>query len=124
MQGNRGFRDRPGGSASDLLRLYVDLHNRGVRERAFDALCELFADNARMSFVGLSLGPFQGRAEITGAFRDHPPDDEIVLGKVTTSTGEAAADYAWLAHPRETAGGLHLRAERGRIVELRICPLS
>jgi len=108
--------------SEDLLRQYIEAHNRGVRIGDFAPLVELFAHDGELSFRGLprDFGPFSGRSEIAGAFAAHPPDDELVLDEVKGEEEDAVdAQYRW-RDPGSPGGRLHLRASEGRIAELTI----
>ncbi|MFN8180065.1 MAG: nuclear transport factor 2 family protein [bacterium] len=106
--------------APALLREYVSLHNRGVRDGELDALAGLFAEDAVLTFVGIPAGPFNGRSGIRRAFEARPPTDELVIGEVEGSESEAAASYAWRSAPGLREGTIRLRAAGGKIATLRI----
>ena len=105
----------------ELLAAYVEAHNLGVRSGNFDGLAELLLPTASMRFQGIDFGPFGSAEAILQAFRDRPPDDELVVGAVRT-TGEriAEATYAWASAPSKSAGRLRITAQRGLVSAIRI----
>lgn len=107
-------------NARDLLERYVDLHNRGVRDGAFDALVDLFADDARFSLAGIPVGPFRGREEIGRAFSERRPDDELVLTQLEGDATWATGTYAWLARPQVVEGTIRVAVRDGLIIDLAV----
>lgn len=103
-----------------LLKTYVERHNRGIRNGRFEALVRLFAVDGVLSFRGIPLGPFRGPDEILRTFMETPPDDELVISQLRGDAERATATYAWRLDPHAPEGTLQLRAQRGRIAELRI----
>jgi steroid delta-isomerase len=101
-----------------LLREYVKRHNAGVRTGRFGPLLELFAEHAEMRFEGLPVGPFVGRERIADAFRNQPPDDELVVRQVQHSKDTEYAVYAWKRRHQEAAGVLEVTTEAERIVRV------
>jgi RimJ/RimL family protein N-acetyltransferase len=106
-------------SGIEVLRDHVVRFNDGVRTGDFAAMLERFADDGRMAFDGVPVGPFESREAIAAAYRVQPPDDEIELLEVAERGRElAVARYAWAAEPEVAAGELRLRREGDRISEL------
>ena len=106
-------------SGVEILRDHVVRFNDGVRTDDFARMLEQFADDARMEFRGVRVGPFEGREAIAAAYRDQPPDDEIELLEAEERDEElAVARYAWAAEPGVAAGELRLRRRGDRISEL------
>ncbi len=77
----------------DLLRLYVERHNEGVRTSNWRAMLDLFAPDATITFHSIEFGPLHGRDEIARAFAVRPPDDELVLVEITGDGATANAGY-------------------------------
>ncbi len=96
-----------------LLDEHVSRFNAGVRSGDWNAMLELFADDAELEFVGIPVGPFAGREAITAAYAAQPPDDEIVLL-------DGGPRYAWSRRPERPAGEIQLVERDGRIERLRI----
>lgn len=95
----------------DALQEHVARFNAGVRTGDFSAMLAGLADDAELEFVGVPVGPFRGRAEIAEAYRERPPDDEIL---VLDREGDTAG-YAWAADPETRAGELRLTVRDGLI---------
>src|SRR2546423_15318658 len=105
-------------SGVELLRAHGVRFNDGVRSGDWAPMLAQFAGDARMTFEGVSVGPFEGRDAIAAAYRDQPPDDEIEILGVVERDDEVIARYAWAADPDREAGELRLRRAGARIVEL------
>ena len=100
------------------LRDHVDSFNAAVRAGDFEPMLAGFADDAELVFVGVPVGPFQGREAIEHAYLVQPPDDEIVLLDEREDDGELVAGYAWKRQPDVRAGELRLTVEDGRTKRL------
>jgi steroid Delta-isomerase len=92
---------------------YVSRFNEGVRTGDWTRMLELLADDCTLRFEGIPVGPFTGRDAIAAAYREQPPDDEIVL----LDGGPA---YAWARDPAARAGELHLAERDGRIAAITV----
>ncbi len=101
-------------SPAELLRVYVERHNEGVRAGEFLRLAGLLADYASMRFHGTKVGPFEGAAAILAAFAEHPPDDELVI----LEQRDVEATYAWRREPERPAGRIRITVARGRIAAI------
>lgn len=66
------------------------------------------ADVCVMTFIGVPVGPFEGRTAIADAYAANPPDDAIVVLDATFAPGTVAATYAWSQAPDRPAGRLVL----------------
>ncbi len=75
----------------ELLAAYVEAHNEGVRSGDYSALADLLLPTASMRFSGIAAGPFDSAAAILQAFREKPPDDELVAVTVRR-VGEQRAE--------------------------------
>jgi steroid Delta-isomerase len=96
-----------------LVDEHVARFNAGIRTGDWEPMLELFADDARLEFVGIPVGPFEGRDRIRAAYANQPPDDEIVLLPDRRR-------YAWSREPERPAGEIQLLERDGRIASLRI----
>jgi hypothetical protein len=74
-----------------------------------------FADDAEMEFRGVPVGPFVGRDAIAEAYREQPPDDELLVLEQRKVDGGIEARYAWRAEPDVAAGEMFLTPEDGVI---------
>ena len=101
-----------------LLNQHVDRFNRAVRSGEWDEMTAYFADDAELRFEGIPVGPFDGRDAITQAYREQPPDDEVLLFDGEQVGDEAIAGYAWAADPDRRAGEMRLTERDGRIARL------
>jgi steroid Delta-isomerase len=100
-----------------LLEAHVARFNEGVRTGDWSPMLELLADDVVLEFDGIPVGPFVGRDAVGAAYREQPPDDEIVL------LG-GGPGYAWSRDPAAKAGELHLDEREGRIARIRVVYLS
>ena len=102
-----------------LLRDHVERFNEGVRTGDFGPMVEAFSEDAEMAFEGVPAGPFGGRDAIEAAYREQPPDDEVVLLDVREDAGgHVRAGYAWASAPAREAGEMRLQHASGRIRRL------
>ena len=105
----------------ELLAAYVAAHNEGVRSGDFSALADLLLPTASMRFTGIAAGPFDSAAAILQAFREKPPDDELVVQSIRTKSDKTVvATYGWANAPGKSAGRLGILAQRGLISSIRI----
>jgi steroid Delta-isomerase len=100
-----------------LLSNYVERFNAGVRTGEWGPMLELVAPDAELEFVGIPVGPFFGREAVGEAYREQPPDDELIL---LEPRGELGAVYAWAKEPERPAGEMHLEERDGAIVRIRV----
>jgi steroid Delta-isomerase len=105
----------------DLLERYVAAVNRGVREGNWADMLALLREDAEMEFVGIPVGPFHGREAIETAYRNQPPDDELILlDRLHEQRGALVATYAWAQEPARPAGELHLWEADGEVTSVRV----
>jgi steroid Delta-isomerase len=91
---------------------YVERFNEGVRTNDWSPLLALLTDDCELEFVGIPVGPFQGREAIGEAYRVQPPDDELVMLDDRR--------YAWAKEPRRPAGELQLEERDGKVSRIRV----
>jgi hypothetical protein len=103
---------------SDLLQEHVQRFNTGVRTGDWSSMLEGFEAAAEMEFRGIPVGPFNGKDEIEGAYREQPPDDELRVLEERERDGRIEARYAWLAEPGVAAGEMLLTPAGGLIRRL------
>ncbi len=74
-----------------------------------------------MRFHGIEIGPFDNAEAILQAFREHPPDDELVVQSIR-AIGEktAEATYGWADAHGKSAGRLRIVTHRELISAIRI----
>jgi len=101
-----------------LLHDSVMAHNEAVRTGEWDDFGTWFAEDAELVFDGVPFGPFRGGAEVEAAYRDHPPDDEVLTFDVRAEAGLIVAHYGWRREPSVVAGRMLLTPAGGRIAKL------
>jgi hypothetical protein len=89
-----------------------------VRTGDWEPLGPWFADDAELVFEGVPLGPFPGREEIAAAYRERPPDDEVLIFGVDEQNGTVVARYGWLREPANQTGRLLVTPRDGKIAKL------
>ena len=62
---------------TDRVDRHLAAFNAAVRSSDWDGFVARFAPDARMEFVGVPVGPFEGRDAIAAAYRADPPDDTM-----------------------------------------------
>jgi RimJ/RimL family protein N-acetyltransferase len=87
-----------------FLHDYLGELNECVRTGDWSLLERWFADDAELSFEGVPVGPFVGRDAILAAYRERPPDDQLITFRAEDRGGEVIALYGWLAAPGTAAG--------------------
>jgi steroid delta-isomerase len=102
----------------DLLDEHVKRFNEGVATGDFAPMLEQFAEDSRMSFEGVPVGPFEGRDAIAAAYRDRPPDDQLDVLDAREEDGVVVARYAWRKRPDQLAGRMLMTARDGQIARL------
>jgi len=103
-----------------LLHDYVLVHNECVRTGDWEPLAAWFTDDAELAFEGVPLGPFRGRNEIAAAYREQPPDDEVVIFGVEAGDGTVVARYGWFREPGKQAGRMLVTPRDGKIANLTV----
>lgn len=101
-----------------LLNQHVDRFNHAVRTGEWEPMLAHFTDDAELRFEGVSAGPFEGPEAITRAYREQPPDDEVLILDTGQAGDETIAGYAWAADPERRAGEMRLTERDGRIARL------
>jgi RimJ/RimL family protein N-acetyltransferase len=96
---------------------YVGVHNECVRTGDWGPLAAWFTDDARLEFQGVPVGPFTGRRAIDAAYRERPPDDQVLVFAVE-GDDELCARYGWLQEPARAVGRMLVRLDGGRIARL------
>ena len=103
-----------------VLDRHVQLFNEGVRSGDFGPMLEHFAEDAELVFVGVSVGPFEGKDAIAAAYVEQPPDDAIDVRAVRTEGSELVCDYGWRRDGGTRAGELRLTVDGDTIRRLLI----
>jgi RimJ/RimL family protein N-acetyltransferase len=101
-----------------LLHDYVGVHNECVRTGQWQPIRSWFAEDAELSFDGVSVGPFRGVDAIVAAYEAQPPDDQVLTFRVDEGDGVVSAGYGWLKEPATVAGRMLLTPDGERIGRL------
>lgn len=102
-----------------VLRNHIDRFNQGVRTGDFGPMLERFDPQAELEFEGVPFGPLRGLQAIDEAYRERPPDDEVVvLDAMERPDGVVVARYAWAREPMSPAGEMRLSVRDGSIERL------
>jgi RimJ/RimL family protein N-acetyltransferase len=104
--------------AVDFLYEVVARHNQGVRTGDWEPLGECYADDARLEFEGMPVGPFVGRDAIVAAYSERPPDDEVRILSAEERPGGVEARYSWSVEPERQAGRMLLTRRVAEIERL------
>ena len=99
-------------------RLHAEHFNRAVIGGDWEAFAHRFAENARMAFVNVPAGPFQGRAAILDGYRQQPPSDTMTVDSVVTV--DPATDRVHFRWDHGGAGTMLLRWRRDEIAALEV----
>jgi len=99
----------------ELLRAHIDSFNDAVRSGDFSVMLERFAPDAELSFEGLPVGPFAGKAAIARAYEQQPPDDTIELLDVA-GDDPVVGRYSW-SRDEGAQSGRMLLYERDGLIE-------
>ncbi|QNE16650.1 nuclear transport factor 2 family protein [Kribbella qitaiheensis] len=63
----------------DRVAAHVEAFNAAVTTGDWTTFAARFARDARMTFPGLPIGPYDGRAAIAQAYRDNPPTETMTV---------------------------------------------
>lgn len=91
--------------------------NAGVRTGDWEPMLARFADDAELHFENAPAGPFVGLDAIRRAYREQPPDDEILLLGIQDEEERVVAAFAW------TGGGtgrLLMEHDGGTVTKLTV----
>jgi steroid Delta-isomerase len=102
----------------DFLYEYLARYNQGVRTGDWEPLEECFAEDAVLEFQGVPFGPFAGRDAIAAAYREQPPDDEVLILSAEERPGGVDALYSWGMAPERPAGRMLLTLRDSTIERL------
>ena len=99
----------------ELAERHVARFNDAVRSGEWETFLGGFAEDAEMQFAQAT---FRGRDAIAAAYREQPPDDEIVpLGIQENDEHTAVVAFAW---SRGGTGRLVLEHDRGLVSRLTV----
>ena len=96
---------------------HVDRFNAAQRSGDWATFAEAFTTDARMSFAGVPVGPFEGRAAILEAYRASPPTDTMRVIDATEEGGSDSIRFAWT---RGGSGTMTIRWVGDLVADLRV----
>lgn len=103
---------------SEILRAYVNYHNRGVDQGDFSRLVDIFSPDAELAFPTIGIGPFYGRDDIVLAFETHPPSDRLRIREPIVTSMGVFTSYEWERQPGVTAGIIRATFAEGWITRM------
>ena len=89
----------------DRVAQHIEAFNHAVTTGDWDAFVEQFAEDARMSFVDVPAGPFEGRTAIAQAYQDNPPTETMTALDISSDNLTDRARFAWASGD---TGTMHL----------------
>jgi hypothetical protein len=102
-----------------FLARHVEAFNAAVESGDFDPLVALFADDARLEFAGVPVGPFEGRDAIAAAYAAQPPTDTMtILDLRFEDDGTVVEPFSWSADAGARSGEMRLVVEDALIRRL------
>jgi RimJ/RimL family protein N-acetyltransferase len=100
------------------VRRHCERFNEAQRTGDWTRFVASFAEDARMAFTNVPVGPFVGRAAILAAYREQPPTDTMTLQAVEPVDADTAlARFRW---DHDGPGTMLLRFRDGELVDLEI----
>jgi steroid delta-isomerase len=95
----------------DPLTRHYTLFNEGVRSGDFGPWLATFHADAVATFVGLPIGPFHGRDQISVAYAEHPPSSPMRVVESSADGERTTARFVWVDAP--DTGGVFTFTLRG-----------
>ena len=74
---------------------HIAAFNHAVTTGEWDAFADRFAADARMSFVGVPAGPFEGRTTIAEAYRENPPTETMTAVEQQAGPDGDTVTFRW-----------------------------
>ena len=110
---------RMGDPPRGFLEQHVRTFNAAVESGDFAPLVELFAPDARLEFVGVPVGPFDGREAIAAAYAAQPPTDTMtILDTGLDPDGTVVESFSWSSAGGARSGEMRLVVDGDRIRRL------
>jgi hypothetical protein len=110
--------DLDGAVLDGAVRTHCERFNQAQRTGDWTPFVATFAEDARMAFTNVPVGPFIGRAAILSAYTEQPPNDPLsVLAVERVDAGTARARFRW---DSGGAGTMLLRFRDAQLVDLEI----
>jgi hypothetical protein len=99
------------------MEAHVRAFNAGVQTGDWEPMLARFADDAELYFENAPVGPFLGLEEIRRAYREQPPDDEILLLGIQDEGDRVVAAFAW---SKGGTGRLLMEHDQGTVTKLTV----
>jgi steroid delta-isomerase len=100
------------------VRQHCERFNEAQRSGDWAAFAATFADDARMAFTNVPVGPYDGRAAIAAAYDAQPPDDTMTVDAIEPVDADTArVRFHWDAGG---AGTMLVRFRDGEVADLEI----
>lgn len=100
------------------MEAHVRAFNAGVRTGDWEPMLARFAGDAELQFENAPVKqPIVGLDAIRRAYREQPPDDEIVLLGIQDEEERVVAAFAWM---RGGTGRLLMEHDRGTVTKLTV----
>jgi hypothetical protein len=108
-----------GDPPTGFLERHVRTFNAAVESGDFAPLVELFAPDARLEFVGVPVGPFDGREAIAAAYAAQPPTDTMtILDTAVEPDGTLVERFSWTSDGGAPSGDMRLVVDGEQIRRL------
>ena len=102
-----------------ILERHVRTFNAAVESGDFAPLVDLFAPDARLEFVGVPVGPFDGREAIAAAYAAQPPTDTMTILDIDTEAdGTVVESFSWSSDGGARSGEMRLVVDGEQIRRL------
>ena len=110
---------RMGDPPRAFLERHVRTFNAAVESGNFAPLVDLFAPDARLEFVGVPVGPFDGRDAIADAYAAQPPTDTMtILDTAVEADGTVVERFSWSSDDGARSGEMRLVVDGDQIRRL------
>ena len=97
---------------------HCSLFNESVRTGDWKPFVATFADDARMAFTNVPVGPYVGRDRIAAAYAENPPDDTMTIEYVDEVDADTAkVRFQW---DSDGPGTMMVRWRDGEVADLEI----
>jgi steroid Delta-isomerase len=85
---------------------HVDAFNQAVTTGDWDTFAQRFAADAQLIFIGVPVGPFEGRPAIAAGYRANPPTETMTL--LSTEPSGPTTDIVRFQWTGGDTGTMHL----------------
>lgn len=103
---------------TEAVREHEAIFNEAVRAGDFEAFVATFAEEGKMAFDGVPIGPFKGRHKIAAAYAAQPPTDTMSIWSIEEIADDTAfARFDW---DNGGSGSMQVRWRDGEVIDLTI----